>query len=149
MMISVKEGVCPFCQATSARVEYSFVMECSGQRYSLCQKCGTKFVDTFLLSHEDEDGNNTYDMSIDYILDDFALEFDSQNPNTPSDYYLELVDSKRYLFETEDGSLYLQSYLLAENIVSADDGVLSIVDMVEKKVYFQGGWKEIECQDDK
>ena len=144
MMISIKENTCPMCQSTNSTVDYENVMECSGQSYRKCNDCQTPFVDTYLLDHEDENGVNQFQQNIKYKLEDLALEFDYENPNSPIDYYPDLKDSNRYLLEAEGEESYLQDYLLGSDILDADEGVLHIIDLKDLKVYFcDGKWVKI------
>lgn len=144
-MISIKENTCPLCQSKNSKRISSHVMECSGQDYRECKNCNTKFVDTYLLDHLDENEKNTYNPSLKYKLDDFALEFDFNNPNSPIEYYPELEGSNQYLLEAEGEAPYIQDYLLAEDIHCADQGVLNIIDLKAYKIYFNdGNWRDIE-----
>ena len=145
MMISIQEGICPMCQSEDSKRISTNVMECSGQDYRKCNKCKTYFVDTYLLDHEDENEVNQYDSGIAYSLDDFSLEFDSDNPNSPICYYPEIEGSNSYLMEAEGESPYLQDYLLGADIEAAEEGVLNIIDLKELKIYFnEGKWLKID-----
>ena len=144
MMISVREGVCPLCKGTNSEEINSNVMACSGQSYKRCLDCRTDFVDTYLLSHEDENEVDQYDPDAEYDLSEFALEFDYDNPEKPTSYWPELINSKRYLFEDEAQDVYLKDYMTAEDIEACDVGVLSILDLQTKKIYCDGEWIDLQ-----
>lgn len=112
-----EENICPHCGTEDQYSDVTItVMELSAQHYKLCTQCQGHFVDTYLITFDDDESEDNWqkqrpfdDKDQDHaelfqgLMKDGYLSYDDDNPDEDGDYYDLIPDSIHFIKGEDNG----------------------------------------------